>query len=285
MKNSSRLRERLSIRIAKTPARMILLAIVLFNVFFIVFSAAVISALAPATLKSRGLMPSIFYTISMIMDAGCIQYVVEDVGTTGVAVIIFCLAVVLIGMITFTGGVIGYVTNFISDFISNSNAGSRRLIISGHTVILNWNSRASEIVNDLLYTGRREKIVVLVSEERARVEDEINNRLADTLMREKQELDLAVQKLPLFEAIAYRRKHAVRNLLTIIVREGDTYSSKQLTDICLEHAKTVIILNNSIHNGVCAYATEERVQAPGKRKCKHRENASASGRYHCCRKI
>ena len=58
----------------------------------------------------------------------------------------YSLLAVLIGMITFTGAVIGYVTNYISNFIENSKSGARSLKVSRHTVILNWNSRASEIL-------------------------------------------------------------------------------------------------------------------------------------------
>ena len=43
-------------------------------------AAVVISNLAPDSLESKGFGASIYYTISMILDAGCIGLVVEDVG-------------------------------------------------------------------------------------------------------------------------------------------------------------------------------------------------------------
>ena len=153
MKKKNRIREWLSVQIAKRPATVILAAIFLLNICFFMIAAVVISNLAPETLENRGFGASVYYTISMILDAGCIGLVVEDVGKANVSIIIACIVVAVIGMITFTGAVIGYITNYISDFINSANKGENRLHVSNHIVILNWNSRASEIINDLLYSG------------------------------------------------------------------------------------------------------------------------------------
>ena len=256
-----RLREWLSIQIVKNPSRTILLAIALFNLLFFVFAAVVISNLAPASLANRGFWASLFYTITMILDAGCIQFVVEDVGQVGVAVIIACMLTVLIGMITFTGCVIGYITNWISSFIDNANSGSQKLLISEHTIILNWNSRASEIVNDLMYSKHPESIVILVSENKEAVEAEIGNRLADTLALERKKLLAACRGMGMLRQMLYCRRHEFKNRLTVIVRQGDTFSTKQLMDISLDRAKSVIILNRDETGRTCRYATEERSQS------------------------
>ncbi len=221
MKQKNRLASWLSVQMATNPRRVILTCIVLFNVVFFIVASVVISSLAPASLAEKGFWASAFYTVSMILDAGCIEYVVEDVGTAGVAVIIACLIVVLIGMVTFTGCVIGYITNAMSGLIENAGEGNRGLYVSGHTVIINWNSRGAEIVNDLLYCDTKEVVVVLVPEDKSRVEAEIDNRLADTVAKE-----------------------GMKNNLTVIVREGDAFSEKQLSDISLKDAKTVIILDS-----------------------------------------
>jgi len=71
----------------------------------------------------------------MILDVGCIQFVIDDIGEAGVVIIIFCRAVIIIGMVTFTSAVIGYLTNYISDFIKNANAGARKLYIKPYGYI------------------------------------------------------------------------------------------------------------------------------------------------------
>lgn len=243
MKQKFSLRQWISVQCVKNPSRVILAGIIAFNILFLIFAACLISALAPSTVEHHGFWASIFYTITMILDAGCIQFVIADVGQAGVTAIIACLVVVLVGMVTFTGCVIGYITNAISDFVSNAEAGGRRLIVSGHTVVLNWNSRASEIVSDLVYCEHPATVVVLVPEGKEQVQAEINNRLADIMTREETIYREATQGMSLLERRRYAARNRVRNKLTVIVRQGDTFSAKQLMDISLDQAKSIIILN------------------------------------------
>lgn len=253
-----KIREWISVFIAKNPARAILLCILILNLVLFITSALIISALAPENVGKAGLGAALFYTVSMVLDAGCVQYVVEDIGQAGVALVIVCILTVIIGMITFTGAVIGYVTNYISNFIEQSNAGDRALNVSGHTVILNWNTRASEIVNDLLYSGPKETVVIVVSEGGNTVKREIADRLSDTINRENQKLRRIVADKNLLESIRLRKKYKLKNRLTIIVREGSTYSSKQLNDISLAQAKSVIVLSKDVQNNVCRYDYKEK---------------------------
>ncbi len=264
MKKAIKIRQWLSIQLAKRPRSVILLVILLANVFFIMTAAVVISRLAPESLKYDGFWPSVFYTITMILDAGCIQFVIEDVGQASVAAIVACLITVLVGMITFTGAVIGYVTTYISDFISSANTGARRLRITDHIVILNWNSRASEIVNDLLYSERREKLVILVPEGKQAVEKEIEDRLLDTLEKERREIRKATAEMNPIQAWRYRRKHQTKNRVTVIVREGDTFSTKKLNDISIKDAKSVVILGRDFQSSTCKYEVAEQMERQGK---------------------
>ena len=232
-------KEWLSVFIIKNPSRAILIAILLLNILLFVLAGAVISALSPASLRHDGFWASLYYTISMVLDAGCIEYVIADIGEASVGLILICLLTVLIGMITFTGAVIGYVTNYISNFIDNAESGARALKASGHTIILNWNSRASEIINDMLYTGKKETVVVLVMENAEGVKREIDDRISATL---KDEL---------------KNGNKMKNRLTIIVREGETYSTKQLSDISIQQASTIILLSKDIQNTQCKYDFQE----------------------------
>ena len=246
--------EQLSILRASRPASWVLLIIVVVNLFFLVFSALIISALAPDSLANDGFWASLFYTITMVMDAGCIQFVVEDVGTAGVAVIIVCLATIFLGMVIFTGAMIGFITNWISSIIDNANKGMHSLKISDHTVILNWNTRASEIVNDLLYSPDKERIVILVPDRKEAIEKEIADRIADTFAKEKEELRKRTIGMSGIEKMRYMRKNSLaKNKLTVIVREGETYLTQQLNDICIKAAKAVIILGKDVANNVCKF--------------------------------
>ncbi len=253
-----KLREKFSVLLSKRPGRVVILVILLLNVAFIFISAAVIKALSLTGTEDMGFWRAVYYTVTMILDAGCIDYVVSDIGSAGVALVIVCLAVIVLGMILFTGAVIGYLTNYISSYIENANTGSHRLILSGHTVILNWNSRASEIVNDLLYTDGKQTVVVLVPNGKDAVEREIAERIADTVAKERAETREKAREFKGFARWAYGVRHRFKSCITVLVREGDTFSTMQLHDISLEHAKSIIILGNDINNTLCKYEYNNR---------------------------
>lgn len=258
-----RFREWLNIQLVKKPGGMVLFAILLFNVVFFLLSALIISALSTHDAKEVSFLVAAYYTVAMVLDAGFVSSV-SEIGTSGVVLTLFCLIVVLVGMITFTGAVIGYVTNYISHFIESANSGKRRLVISGHVVILNWNTRASEIVNDLLYCDKQQKVVVLVSSRKAEIEKEIDERLSDTIARENKATLEKYAALPFFRRRALYRKERMQRNVTVIVREGDVFSSKQLHDIALEHAKCAIILGNDINNTICKFEHKDRLEEHGR---------------------
>lgn len=269
MKEKSKVKRRrvsefMSVFVAKRPAAVVLLAILVFNICFLFISALIISNLAPSTLADSGFWASVFYTITMILDAGCIQFVVSDVGAVGTGIIVTCLIIIIIGMISFSGAVIGYITNYITGFIEASNSGTKRLVISNHTIILNWNSRASEIVNEFLYSPEAEKVVVLSSEDKDVIEREIVNRLSDTITKEKSRLMAQAANMNWFKRFWFIRRNRFRNRTTVIVRQGEVYSSKQLEDISIEKAKAVIILSQDVARTVCKYDFSERIENHGK---------------------
>lgn len=245
---------------AKNPGKMVIGMILLFNVLFIILSASVISALSLDGTEEMGWVQAAFCTITMILDAGCIQFVVADIGRAGVAISLFCLTVVLVGMISFTGAVIGYVTNTISNFINNANSGKHKVVLSNHVVILNWNSRASEIINDYLYSENKQKVVVLVNSRKNEVEREIEERLADTIARENKTIEEKFAHLPWFSRKAAVNRNRFRRNVTVLVREGEVFSTKQLMEVSLDRARAIIILGNDINNSICHFEQKERLE-------------------------
>lgn len=259
-----RIKEWISIQIVKNPGRMVLFAILLFNIVFFLVSAMIISALSLDGTEKMSFIEAAFCTITMILDAGCIQFVVADIGKAGVAITLTCLVIIFIGMISFTGSVIGYVTNYISHFIENANSGKRKLHLSEHFVVLNWNTRASEIVNDMLYCDEKQTVVVLVSGRKEEIEKEIFERIEDTIAREKKAIEEKYKHLPFLSRHIAIYKNRFRGQLTVIVREGDVFSSKQLSDISLERARSIVILGNDINNTICKFEHRERIEELGK---------------------
>ncbi len=238
----NKLRQWFSVQLAKNPARVVLFSIALFNIVFIFGAALIILKIAPEHIIEKGFGQALYYATFMILDPGGVENVIGEYNSANVLITVFSLATVVIGMILFTGAIIGYLTNYISNFISNVNMGKRKLHIDNHTVILNWNNRGSEIVNDMLYKRTIEKVVILVSANKEEVKKEIDNRISDTINRENQ------------------LGNAISNNLVVIVREGSSFSAKDLEDISLENAKTVIILSPETTNSRCLLSSDNDYQ-------------------------
>ena len=218
-------KEWISIRVAKTPDVVVLLGILFANVVLLFTMAFVVYRLNAPAYPDVGYWENIYYTFSMILGTGGESYYIQELSEVNLAVIVICYLTILLGMVIFTGAVIGYITNWVSQFIEEANSGESGLSLSNHIVILNWNTRASEIINEIMYLNRREVIVVLALEDRETIEKEIEERLLKTSENEK------INGRPL------------KNRLTILVRQGETYSTKQLNDICISAAKSIIILS------------------------------------------
>lgn len=258
-----RIKEWFSIRLAKNPGQIVLLSILFFNIVFFLLSAFIISRMSLSGTENLGFLQAAYYTISMILDAGCVSYVVAEIGPENAAMAIVCLIVVIIGMISFTGAVIGYITNYISSFIEASNAGNHRLQVSNHFVILNWNSRALEIVNDMLYSESCRKIVILVNSGKEDVERQIDERVHETVKRENIKLRASLRNRSAITRMILFNKNKFKNNLTIIVREGDVFSAKQLFDVSLQRASAVVILGDELNDNECKYQLNERINKYG----------------------
>ena len=238
-----RIKEWFSIKAVKSPRSIVLLSVLVANVAFIGVASLIISWLAPASLEDGGFWNSVFNTIIMYLGIGGIDTVIEDISHADAFLVLFSIIIVIIGLVFFTYALIGYMSELISNFIGNADSGSKKLFISNHIVILNWNSRAVETINDLLYKNSKEKIVILTGTSREDVQRDIEERVIDTLETENETIKEVTANMGFIERWRYTRKNKLRNRLTIIIREGNTCSSKQLSDISIVQARSIIILS------------------------------------------
>ena len=250
-----------SLTMARYPSGAVLGRIIIFNIVFMVIGALFITHLSLPNTKDMSFLEALFCTITMILDAGCIQFVIENIGTASFIAALGCILIVMFGMLLFTGAFIGFLSSYISNVIDSARAGEKKLVMSGHIVILNWNNRASEIVNDLLYARKKKRVVVLVSNNKEAVEDEIAERLADTIGRENKKLRQKCEKMPRLKRWATILKNRMHNRVTVIVRQGDVFSSKQLYDISVDKANSIIILGNDPGNTLCRLEYREKLDS------------------------
>ena len=265
----NRLFEWESTRFSQKPHSMVLFVILIFNVLLVLLAAWLISAVAIPGNENMNFPTAVYNTFTMILDAGCISSVISEPGSANIFLIIFCLVIIVICMITFTGALIGYATNVVSSKIESANANYIRLKISGHVAVLGWNTRAAEIINDLLYCRDKQKVVVLSDSDREEILQEVRERLKDTIERENRALAESMRGQPLLKRLTYTHRHRLRNNVAVIVREGDVFSAVHLNNIQLEKAKSVIILGKDLrtafHDGT---ADEEETEKGDNRTIK-----------------
>jgi len=257
------IREWISIHTVKTPKLIVLLGIMVANLLFISAAALVVMWLAPPSLEPNDFWSCVFYALTMFLS-GYMETAVDDIGQAGAFFVMFCVFTVIIGMIVFTGAVIGYMTEFISSFVENADSSSRKLHVSHHTVVLNWNNRAPEIINELLCKNTKEKVVILVDNDRDAVLSDINERLSDSIEDGNEAVREAAAQMSFFKRRSYIRKNSIKNKLIIIVREGESWSAKQLNDVSIKQAKSVIILCDGLSgafDGSGSLARAEKVEA------------------------
>jgi len=251
-----------SFRFSRKPHSMMLAIILILNILLVLVAAWIISAFAMHGNERMGFFTAVYNTFTMILDAGCIESVISDPGSTNIVLVIFCLIIIVVCMITFTGALIGYATSVVSNLIENANANSIRLRISGHVAVLGWNTRAAEIINDLLYCRDRQKVVVLSDGDREAILQEITERLKDTIERENKALEATVRQKPWLERMIFMSRNKLRNNVAVIVRQGDIFSAVHLNNIQLEKAKSIIILGrdlrSAIHEGESAEEETEK---------------------------
>ncbi len=208
-----RLKKWISIKKSQNARMILLLSIIGFNIMLWFVSSLVTYIIDPSLYGS--IVGSLWNSgITWMLEPGFYD------PTVGVPIRIISIIVIITSMITFSGGIIAYVANLFSSIIEHARQGRNELFIYDHILILNWNSKALELIADYRYDDLVTDIVVLSNLDKGLIETQIKGKLYDLNQRST-------------------IKH-----MNIIVKEGDVYSKHDLDKVCLEQAKTIIILSS-----------------------------------------
>ena len=144
---------------------------------------------------------------------------------------LFLAAVVLVvGMVLFTGTIIALTTNLIKEYFQKKKSGSGKIYLSDHIVILNWNNKVPELVADLLnIESENVTLVILADIDKAYAEKQILNSI--------NKLDIKDKEL---------------TKLNVLVKTGDPLIASDLSDISIEEAVTIIIMNKGTYEEVAS---------------------------------
>lgn len=207
MKN--RLKKWFSIKKDHNARGILLITIIGFNIFLWFISSVIAFLIAPTH----------YGTVVKALWSSGITWMLEPGfydPTVPIAIRFISIIVILISMITFTGGIIGYVANVFSTIIDNAKKGKNKLFLYDHILILNWNYKGLELIADYRYDDDTNTVVILSDVPKENIEKDIQRKLYS--------------------------KHQVNKKLNIIVREGEVFSKSDLMSVCVERAKTIIIL-------------------------------------------
>lgn len=148
---------------------------------------------------------------------------IENPNTLFLAVV-----VLIVGMVLFTGTIIALATNSIKEYFQKKKSGSGKIFLSNHIVILNWNNKVPELVADLLNVeDENVTLMILADIDKDYAEKQIYN-VINKMNRNNKEL----------------------SKLNVLVKNGDPLISSDLSDISIEEAITIIIMNKGTYEEV-----------------------------------
>lgn len=142
-----------------------------------------------------------------------------DAGTmaqdSGLGFRIAMLAVTLFGVVL-VAGLIGIISNALSSRIDQLRRGKSLVLERNHTVLLGWNSKAIQIIGELVVANAsnvKSSIVILSNRDKLSIEEEIHQR--------------------------------IKNLKNtrVVVRSGDPMSRLDLQLVAISEAKSIVILS------------------------------------------
>jgi Trk K+ transport system NAD-binding subunit len=156
-----------------------------------------------------------FWKLSLewLLDAGFYDYTETP--------ILRALSVIFIitSLVTLNGGIVAFLSSFLSEFFRKIRAGLGKVKISHHTLILGWNDKGNEIVNNFLYDTKIKAIVVLSNQPREELVQIIHRGI--------------------------NVKRLKKTSIQIIVLLGDITSKNDLSRACYEDAEGIIVLNEN----------------------------------------
>ncbi len=134
--------------------------------------------------------------------------------------LILAVAVLIIGMVLFTGTIIALTTNAIKDYFQKKQSGSGKLILDHQIVILNWNNKVPELVADLIYLDQEDVSIVILADINKQVAEKLITNAIKTIKKDKSVINL-----------------------NILVKNGNPLIKTDLYDISIDKAQTILIMN------------------------------------------
>lgn len=205
-----KLKNKLTVRAENNPGVFMFLLIIAANIVFIAVSTLLLMFLPEN--KGRGFAEMIRFAFTLMVNpSGRYQYSDYPIS------LIITTFVVLLGMISLTGGTVGFITSIITSVLERSAATRRNLKLKKHIVILNYNHKVPSIIYDYCFDDMENTYVVILSDkDKKEIKNQIDNIFS-----------------------VHKAKKKFRN---IIIQNGSPFSKLDLDRIALKEAKTIILM-------------------------------------------
>jgi hypothetical protein len=210
------LKNKIIMRAENNPGIFMFLLILAVNIVFIAISTGLLMLLPENEGRSFFEMIRFAFTL-MVNPSGRYQYSDYPIS------LIITTVVVLLGMISLTGGTVGFITSIITSILEKSTAARRNLKLKKHIVILNYNHKVPSIIYDYCFDDIENTHIVILSD---RDKKEIRNQIDNIFS-------------------VHRAKKKFKN---IIIRQGSPFSKLALDRIALKDAKTIILMTSDGDN-------------------------------------
>ena len=223
MFNNKNLKNKWNVFKENSPTSHICFLIIVVNVIFIALSAILISILPENEGHSIPELIRLAFTL-MVNPSG--KYIYSETSISRVVTTI----VVLLGMVSLTGGTVGFVTSVINGVLEKAANSQRALNLENHIVILNYNNKVPSTIVDYGFDDVKNTfIVILANGNKQRIQDEIDGM--------------------------YDREGNKKRFKNIIVRDGDPMNKLDLDKINLGKARTVLLMTPGFGEGSTMHKT------------------------------
>ena len=205
-----KLKNKLAIHRENNPGVFVFIFIILINIAVISLSSVLLLFLPENAGRTFPEMMRFAFTL-MVNPSGRYQYSDYPIS------LIITTVVVLLGMISLTGGTVGFVTNIITNILVKSASSHRKLGLKKHIVILNYNHKVPSIIYDYCFDDMKNTYIVILSN------------------KDEKEIKYQIDNL-------FRAYQANKKFKNIIIQKGSPFSQLDLDRIGLKYARTILLM-------------------------------------------
>ena len=195
------------------PYLVIFNILILYNIAIILLFSLLLAYLKDGTINGDNYLEAIQYCAIYTMNSGDIW------SEAPTSVVILKIIINTTQMITFSGALIGLATSMLQNLFNRRVHNIAKLKIKNHYLILNWSPIGANLIKELSYMPGRKTVVILSSDDRDKITEEIDNLFLESNIERKN--------------------------IRIFVKHGEPSSRKALKEVSIEKCISIALLSKA----------------------------------------